>query len=243
MNITVKKIALLVALIALPHLLWVGWALWGVGLFTRRWPAADLQALGQTGDLFGGINALFAAYAFTGVALAAYFQYRTFMHVEEQVQLQTDQATRQAFEPLFFRLLELNRAAVPVNLVYSPLWDGQLSLNASVEQLTYWLARMDFYSQLTNMSDAQLAREVNESLYAQFYSKNEDRLGPYFRTLARVFDLIDRSALPQAEKVRYADIARALLTRSELVLLIFNSSTSRGFHFRPLMERYAFSTI
>lgn len=226
------------AVFALVHFLWYAWARWAVHA-VASWSTTPEQiaALGQTGDLFGGINALFAAYAFTGVAVAAYFQYRTFNHVEEQVRLQSEQATRQAFEPLFFRLLELNRAAIPTEL-YSDVWRGPVDMTGAARGLTKWLSTADFYGQLQNMSCEQLTSVIEEKLYKSFYRTNEDHLGPYFRTLFRIFSLIDQSGLPPKEKIQYADIARSLLTRSELVLVMINSASERGAEFRPLIQRY-----
>lgn len=45
--------------------------------------AMTLAELGQVGDLFGGINALFGALAFIGVGFAAYYQRQTFLQQRE----------------------------------------------------------------------------------------------------------------------------------------------------------------
>jgi hypothetical protein len=54
-------------------LLWIWW--WTHGIHIVAAKLVETQTLGQVGDLFGGINALFAAFAFAGVGVAAYYQH------------------------------------------------------------------------------------------------------------------------------------------------------------------------
>lgn len=58
-------------------LLWFAWYKWGVGWLQKGVCGGEakcdkLEALGQVGDLFGGINALFAALAFAAVAYSSH---------------------------------------------------------------------------------------------------------------------------------------------------------------------------
>jgi hypothetical protein len=71
------------------------------------------------------------------------------------------------------------------------------------------------------------------------YQLYEPELGPYFRTLYHVFKYVHgRTFLSDQEKIDYANIARAQLSRFELGLLFYNCLTDYGAGFKPLIERY-----
>jgi hypothetical protein len=74
--------------------------------------------------------------------------------------------------------------------------------------------------------------------FDQLYLKNEDQLGPYYRAMYHVFNLIDKSELTEAERIRYANIARSTLNKDELLLLMLNCSRPRGIGFKRLVENY-----
>jgi hypothetical protein len=79
---------------------------------------------------------------------------------------------------------------------------------------------------------------VNE-MFRPFYRLNEPSLGPYFRTLYHVFKLVDAQAfLSEQEKIDYANIARAQLSRFELALLFYDLLSPYGADFKPLAEKY-----
>lgn len=218
--------------IVVPLVLWIAWGVYGVSWFAKLHDD-NLAALGQAGDLFGGVNALFAAFAFAGVAVAAYFQYRTL--------------TITSTEPLFFHLLQLHRDA------YSRLqlsMETHDSLYSSVRNSTpadvafftrYIVSRGDLPSLKPKQDGVPFARTDFEPLFQAFdtlYLENENYLGPYYRAFYHVFNLIDSSALSSSEKVRYANIARSTITKDELLLLMLNCSLPRGEGFKKLVEKY-----
>ena len=221
---------------------WLGWARWGAKIIQIAVVEVEGEALGQLGqlgDLFGGINALFASFAFIGVAVAAYFQYRTMRLVEEdsklqreELKLQRQERTRQAFEPLFFLLLE--RVAPPADLFDS--FGG----SASAPTL---IGKSDAAQRLGNMVKIQgVSRDVHvEALshrYRDFYIDNEAKLGPHFRKLYHLFKFIHRSELSDEQKRDYATIARAALDKDDLMHLVVNTYTDEGKYFIPLIEYY-----
>ena len=56
-----------------------------------------------------------------------------------------------------------------------------------------------------------------------FYTDNRSKIAAYYRTLYRIFELIDESDLINDEqKKEYAKIIRAQLTESELFFLRYN---------------------
>ncbi len=227
--------------VALAFVLWLIWATVGVATvhwyWTGSWPTRKegstvVTTLGQIGDLFGGINALFAAFAFIGVALAAYYQYRTY-------QLQRDQIAHQSFEPLFFQLL--NRHQTPVNLRPA---EGLGGYRVDSYGLTWFPELMQSYRDWLSgtqpfIDSRQGVRMVDDQVvphYLAFYQLNEDILGPYFRKLYHIFKFIAKSQLPWPDKARYASIARAGLSKDEVLLLSLNCRTQAGRDFLPLVE-------
>ena len=71
------------------------------------------------------------------------------------------------------------------------------------------------------------------------YAAHEPELGPYFRTLYHIFKFVDRDeAITTQEKIDYANVARAQLSRFELAFMFYNCLTPYGEKFKPLIERY-----
>lgn len=64
---------------------------------------------GQTGDAFGGVNALLTAIAGSLVAWAGYMQYLSLRESRVEAKEERKARQRQEFESLFFRMLDLSR--------------------------------------------------------------------------------------------------------------------------------------
>lgn len=180
-----KKTVAVVTAFLVPVAVWVWWGLWGVRMVSAQWGAGQptLGELGQTGDLFGGINALFAALAFTGVALAAIAQHHTLQITKQQLQAQSAQTSLLSFEPLFFRLLELQREmSKRMVLTASGLdhngegWEGsKRSLNMLLPVLARATVLNGWTPYLNRSEDERRALVVKPFL--RLYERNEDSLG------------------------------------------------------------------
>lgn len=228
--------------------LWYLWAAYGADMVVDYWVTKDTSAaskltqLGQAGDLFGGINALFAAFAFAGVLFAAVVQTRT-LHVTAK------QQSQQAFEPLFFHLLELHREVFASTLTPPPLStrnSASLAPQKSGGPIKFGRAVMRMRRQISILAtnvprdtsgNEELARRVGR-FYESVYRTNQDELGPHFRSLYHIFKLIDQSQFPEDVRVKYANIARATLGKDQLFLLAVNCTSPFGAEFKPLIERY-----
>jgi hypothetical protein len=240
------------SLVSAVVLMWVAWALHGAQWLAARLVeqngAETLSRLGVTGDLFGGINALFAAFAFGGVAIAAYLQFKT-----------NRQARIQSFEGAFFSAVELlHRIAEGLTFDESLLNDREFDLE---------LARLRKYAGIVGVSGSGLepvlvfkGREVFSAVVAKIAQRastpekviEEYRvlqvhhnyvLGHYFRHLYQVLKLIDRQpseVLEASDKDGYASLLRAQLSTSELALLLLNCTNGmvdQG-QFRNLLVKY-----
>ncbi|QIM53025.1 putative phage abortive infection protein [Hydrogenophaga crocea] len=238
-----------IAAFAVPPALWIAWGFWGVQWVASNLPnKLELATLGQTGDLFGGVNALFAAFAFAGVLVAAFFQFRTNQHAQHTLEVTLQAQTLASFEPLFFKLLERHDqmyAALRLELrgVIGSAFPGPNAGDPAT--LAYWLREQVKSGQDTETGAVHEDAVLSDEDYAwvsrnfdEMYITNEHVLGPFYRTTYHLFNLIDKSALSESDKVRYANIARSAMNRDELLLLMLNCAHPRGANMKTLVERY-----
>jgi len=194
--------------------------------------------LGQAGDMFGGLNTLFAGLAFSFVAIAAWFQRRTLLAQYVQIKAAREQQRLAEFEPLFFQLISLFRdlrsQAVDVKYPNSGTHDGTLS-GLGVTGYVRSIAVQVLGGDLTTVAD--MAKAIDKA-YSDFYQQNEQILGPMFRTLYHVFRLVSQSGLDEKHQVRYANIARGLLGGDFLLLLMLNCLSRHGRGFKPYVELF-----
>lgn len=226
--------------------LWFWWYQKGVHLVAKE--IQNPEVLGQVGDLFGGINALFAAFAFSGVAVAAFFQHQTWrLQAEqaelarEQAELARDQHSRQSFEPLFFKLLD--RVGRPTllkpddELDVKCYYGDEADFNLLVQAVRRWIAENPAYAAALHSNEPFAHGDIVPQ-YETIYYLNQRTLGPYYRALYQVFKLIYFSGLSEKAKVQYANIVRSTLSSDELLFLALNCLTEHGRNFRYLVEEY-----
>lgn len=216
--------------------IWWFWATVGVEYIAGRLGNSDkpsIEVLGQVGDLFGGVNALFAALAFVGVGVSVFYQHRA-------LRISQSQQTQQSFEPLFFHLLDLQRkvasdARVVVPHAWSTHVDNHVTLDAAGKLLRTQI--LDRWAAIVESRGKDRIRLLSVD-YDLLYTWNEAVLGPYFRSMYHVYALIDRALFDQAEKDQYASIARALISSETLFLLMINCLTERGEGLGRFVARY-----
>jgi hypothetical protein len=193
-------------LVAAVSTVWLLWALYGVELLADvKWPQhragtavsessdGPTARLGQVGDLFGGVNALFAALAFAGVGIAAYQQWKS-----------TQLAFKQSIEATFFSAVELHHR-IADSLRFDrvrifPTEHDQLVEHArrvgvappvpaehvSGRQVFVEVIRAISYGGGDGTGYANLARN-----YRTLQNQHNYVLGHYFRNLYQILKLID----------------------------------------------------
>lgn len=94
-------------------LVWLVWPLM-IGLGLRLWPRGDLEAMGQSGDMFGSLTALFTALAFGAVWWTGWLQRKALAIQAKELAAQQEELrdtravmARQLFDSRFFRMLDL----------------------------------------------------------------------------------------------------------------------------------------
>jgi len=247
--------------------IWLFWGIFGAEyLLKNRWPASDslqsvastvasdvlpeaktseLERLGQVGDLFGGINALFAALAFAGVVVAAYQQGKS-----------TRLAFKQSVESTFFSAIEIHHKIVDgLTFQRDKIFDGQYlemqrllqSVGMKVQEpRKAVLGREVFGDVISAISTRGTAAggatmDMVYENYKHLQNRHNYVLGHYFRNFYQILKFLDDDeTLDFNGKRKYASYLRAQLSSDELALLMINCSgkmVDEG-QFRLLLVRY-----
>jgi hypothetical protein len=213
-----------------------------------------LEQLGQVGDLFGGLNALFAALAFVGVAWAGLLQHRALLSAQEAYRLERQAMVRQQFEQTFFHLLALSRELSQTTLSPDTAHGPPVMVVGRVRPsplLFDYLAKVVFSAASTPLSvhTSQVLPTGLEPLGCMLMSylsgdvqrAHASVLGGYFRALYQLFSLIDGvpdEVMSPTEKARYANIVRGQIPESAVLLLAVNALTDRGCKLAAVIDRH-----
>ncbi len=200
----------------------------------------DFAKAGQFGDMFGAANALFYGFAFLMFIVTVSLQRnelvlqrnelkQTRLEFEKQsaaFEKQNEVLEQQRFEGTFFQLLRLHSQIV-----------DSLDAKGSSGNVGFFAARLsDFMNQYLLGRGAQHALNA----YEEFHRNNLEHLGHYFRTLYHIVRMIDDSDLSDIKKQTYMNLLRAIISKSELVFLCLNCTTTYGRKkFKPLVEKYS----
>ena len=83
-----------------------------------------------------------------------------------------------------------------------------------------------------------LSRKVALGMFQSFYASHEDFAPIYFRTIYRIFDVINKSEVKDEVKVKYAKLIRCQFTETELVMLRYNAMWPVGKNMRVLINEF-----
>lgn len=220
---------------AIVLLVWWGWWYCGAEWFATRYPSEKLSRLGALGDLFGGINALFASVALVGIFVAGWLQRLQLLEAQAQAVLGRKQHDRAMFEPLLFLLID--RHKVPQNLI-DPSNELQLSFDAMGQIIDRSLSESPVLAEALLTGDSTEFLRLCRKKYEVLYNYNDSFLGPYFRSMYHIFRHIRDAPITEQDKRQYASIARASLSESELLFLALNCLTEQGQGMRQFVELF-----
>jgi len=216
--------------------------------------------LGQTGDAFGSFNALLTAIAGALVAWAGYLQHQSLkearialVHAQADSDEERKHRQRQEFESLFFQLLQLTskaadqiegpRKLVEIGALTSPRGNvkkyapGKMG-NPGINEFARKVFKKAIASPATGSLEALL--QCLMRLYVtEVFDRRPSQFGPYFRLLYQTFRHVAESQLEsEADRIRYANIARGQIPEGAVLLLALNGLTEEGHKFIPLIERF-----
>lgn len=226
--------------------------------------AITLEELGQVGDLFGGINALFGALAFIGVACAAYYQRQTFLQqradsaanktaLEESRLVNAallSNAKHELFISVFLRTVEeLHKTIDKIHLKIVPsifpsseyTEYSMLERDKGLKKIETLLSDMAYeIKRISNRTSREFktAKSKIDDLYYTTYASNSGTLGPFIRNFYNTFYLIEESGMTYTEQNKYSQIALASIQENILIIIMMNGLTDQGKKLKRIVEKY-----
>lgn len=212
----------------------------------------DYNFFGTFGDFVGGI--LGTIFALLGTLMVV----RTFRYQQSVTRDNRNQLETQRLNDLFFELIKLYQTEVKelcgqISQVRSykqnedvPQSDKDTNKKMTVEKTEISYNDKDFFDyekrRLQNGFRNRKSFYANsrEALkyYMLFYIENRAKIAAYFRTIYRIYDLIDSSKLDEETKKNYLKIMRAQLTESELFFIRYNAMSYYGANFVKYINKY-----
>lgn len=220
-NNLIKKALVFCSILSIIMLLLFSWK----QDYGTRWPLAT-DIIGQYGDFIGGV---------IGTILSIVLLYSTFQSQITESKKNAEVFTKQQFHEIFFHLLhQYNSIIENFSIQYQIDESTKISL-CGKEAIHYYFAQMqnDFDSNAINHG-----RKTAIEFYMNFYSSHKDFAPIYFRTLYRIFDLMNITNLDDKDKVKYAKIIRSQLTESELIMIRYNAMTKLGKNMQDYIVKY-----
>lgn len=204
---------------------------WGRSVhFAKSGYTIDSDLFGTYGDFFGGV--LGTVFSLMSVLLVI----KTFQHQRIVTRKTSDQLEIQRFHDLFFELLGLYQTQVAE--LCSERQKDETSFVRYNNKDFFDFEKSAIQKSYRNRKSFESNQEAALSYYMLFYIENRTKLGAYYRTLYRIYDLIDSSNLEEAIKRDYLKIMRAQLTESELFFMRYNAMTFYGSHFVNYINKY-----
>lgn len=211
----------------------------------------------NAGDTAGLVNGLFSALAFAGVIYAIFLQRHELEMQREELKGQREEFTtqnetlkRQRFENTFFNMLQLHEQ-ITDSITYSYVVNKKDPSDSLYKEFRNDLKgrevfREAFETAPHEASDRQDYYGMRGLLSVDGIKGYENNFTPtyfdhYFRHLYRIFKFVATSDLIKDEdRYEYASIARAQLSRYELIWLYYNGLSIYGKDkFKPYIEKFA----
>jgi len=229
----------------------VVWFILGFALYALNFHTYPISSEGKD---WGDFGVFIAGFSGTGVAVITLVAVAYGIRVQAEdlaksrafMAEQSKTMAQQAFDSVFFSLLErfsAVRDSVSIVLKRETFGTGLSVRTYEDYTLTGRRAFQEFYEQMTrlylNLHHSDKDRLVFvRNIFINHYQTIESELGPYFRTLYRIYKFVDRANLTEIEKREYANIARAQLSAIELCVLFYDGLTELAVNFKPLIEKY-----
>lgn len=218
----------------------------------------DGLSIGDWGDSFSALNAVFSGAALIGLGATIYLQLQF-------AQRQIADNGKAEFERVFFQLLKLIRE-LRSDLVFTERSSGLRSeYSREIDRIypkvsgSYGVgpdtkpkistgtdAIYSAFRVVTNKIDKRLVAgdQISEKQLAQIYNVTVNRyheaeFGPYFRSIYSLLKRIDSSRyLSETEKLDYSRLLRSQMTSHEAILLGLNSIAPHSKDLKHYVESY-----
>jgi len=238
------------------------WAVWLGQEFIFLWLDVPWKSevLGQLGDTFGALNALFSALAFVAVLYTLKQQKDD---VARQLEQQRQDLTRQRsqirsaerdqhlqrFERTFYELLRLLREARDdVEFRYSRdfLQEAASTDRGSADRVegTEAFKRANFevrhWAGRANLQSGSISSEALAEIYMKHvHGRYESTFAPYYRLLYTLLLRIQEDeVLDPVQKHRYGNLLRSQLTSHEVAMCAYNGLAAVSGRFKSLIVEF-----
>lgn len=233
------------ALLALVFLIWFFYGAIVLIFFS------SMETRGLSGDMFGGITALFSGLAFAGLIYTLFVQKKELQYqrvelehlVEEQknsgnhlaaqathLANQSEFIEKQIFENRFFQMLSSYSDYVSgIQFRESTGADALEKLCSSIRPRSFSLL-----GEPLTAGSIDAIREFEES-----FDQHKNDLAPYFRILYNILKFVKKSNI--SDKRYYTNFLRARVSSAELTLLCLNCASKHGVSkMAPLVREFEF---
>lgn len=184
------------------------------------------EVIGQYGDFVGGV---------IGTILSVVLLSDTFKSQIKESKNNAQVFESQQLNELVFHLLDQYNSVVASFTIAKDDVHGIRTILNGKEGLHYALVKMqEEFARL----DMTHSRKVALGLFQSFYDSHEDFAPIYFRTIYRIFDVIDKAKVNDDVKVKYAKLIRCQFTETELVMLRYNAMWPVGKNMRALINEF-----
>lgn len=191
------------------------------------------ELLGTYGDFIGGVLGTIFALISTLILI------RTFNQQRAVTEKNKEQIENQRFNDLFFELLRLyqSETAELCGQIVKKQQNNIIEMNYNNKDF-YDVEKISLQKKFQPTTSYDKNRQVSLNLYMSFYIKHRTKIAACFRTLYRIYDLLDKSDLRENIKNNYLKIIRAQLTDSELFFIRYNAMTYYGANFITYINKY-----
>ena len=211
----------------------------------------EYDFLGIFGDFFGGVIGTVLTFVSVIILAMTFKQQKEITNANLKQQKEITNANLkqqdiQRFNDMFYELLRLYREQV--ESLSLKIFEIK-KIGEGYKEVVY--KGKEFFDKgkidITNKIEEQLNDQSNSlkimvealELYYDFYKKNRSKLSAYYRTLYRIFEIIDKSNLiEEKEKEGYVKIVRAQLTESELFFIRYNAMSEYGRESMQYLKKY-----
>lgn len=184
------------------------------------------EVIGQYGDFVGGV---------IGTILSVVLLSDTFKSQIKESKNNAQVFESQQLNELVFHLLDQYNSVVASFTIAKDDVHGIRTILNGKEGLHYALVKMqEEFARL----DMTHSRKAALGLFQSFYDSHEDFAPIYFRTIYRIFDVIDMAKVNDDVKVKYAKLIRCQFTETELVMLRYNAMWPVGKNMRALINEF-----
>lgn len=187
----------------------------------------NLTNSAQVGDFIGG----FVGTIFTLVGILLLYETLSLQRLEFSESRKV--FVKQQFDNSFFELLRLYKENVQQLKCYSYV-GGEALTGKDFFEHQQKLMSINFVP--TNSLSKNRKNSIID--FQKTYVNHENYLSTYFRTLYRLYALIDESKIEEIDRINYSKILRAQLSYSELFFIRYNAMTEQGRRSTYFINKY-----